>query len=67
MIKETSDHGRPRYAATDQVGLSGLQRAFQQQLTGTPGFTVSVVSTDKATGDTGPADRRGRPRRPAPP
>jgi cell division protein FtsI/penicillin-binding protein 2 len=53
VIKETSDHGRPRYAASDQVGLSGLQRAFQEQLTGTPGFTVSVVSTDKNTGDTG--------------
>ena len=61
-IKETEDHGRPRYAATDQLGLSGLQRAFQEQLTGTPGFTVSVVSTDKSTGDTGPADRRGRAR-----
>ena len=53
VIKESSDHGRPRYAATDQVGLSGLQRAFQQQLTGTPGFTVSVVSTDPNTGDSG--------------
>jgi cell division protein FtsI/penicillin-binding protein 2 len=45
--------GEPRYAATDQLGLSGLQRAFQQQLTGTPGFTVTVVSTDANTGDTG--------------
>ena len=32
----------PRYAAGDQLGLSGLQRAFQEQLTGTAGFTVSV-------------------------
>jgi cell division protein FtsI/penicillin-binding protein 2 len=53
VLKENLDHGRPRYAATDQLGLSGLQRAFQQQLTGTPGFTVSVVSTDPATGDAG--------------
>ena len=53
VIKETSDHGRPRYLPTDQVGLSGLERAFQQQLTGTPGFTVSVVSTDQNTGDAG--------------
>jgi cell division protein FtsI/penicillin-binding protein 2 len=53
VLKETSDHGRPRYATTDQLGLSGLQRAFQQQLTGTPGFTVTVVSTDESTGDTG--------------
>ncbi|MGZ4539597.1 MAG: penicillin-binding transpeptidase domain-containing protein [Blastococcus sp.] len=53
VLKETEDHGKPRYAATDQLGLSGLQRAFQQQLTGTPGFTVSVVSTDPGTGDQG--------------
>jgi cell division protein FtsI/penicillin-binding protein 2 len=45
--------GKPRYAATDQLGLSGLQKAFQARLTGTPGFTVSVVSTDASTGDTG--------------
>jgi len=53
VLKESEDHGRPRYAATDQLGLSGLQRAYQVQLTGTPGFTVSVVSTDTATGDQG--------------
>jgi cell division protein FtsI/penicillin-binding protein 2 len=47
------DDGEPRYAASDQVGLSGLQRAYQAQLTGTPGFTVSVISTDQNTGDTG--------------
>ena len=41
------------YAAGDQLGPSGLQRAFQEQLTGTPGFTVSVVSTDETTGDEG--------------
>jgi cell division protein FtsI/penicillin-binding protein 2 len=45
--------GRPVYAAGDQLGLSGLQRALQQQLAGTPGFTVRVVSTDASTGDTG--------------
>ena len=43
----------PRYAAGDQLGLSGLQRAFQEQLTGTPGFTVRVVSTDEETDDEG--------------
>ena len=43
----------PRYAAGDQLGLSGLQRAFQEQLTGTAGFTVPVVSTDEDTGDEG--------------
>jgi cell division protein FtsI/penicillin-binding protein 2 len=45
--------GKPRYAAGDQLGLSGLQRALQDQLTGTPGFTVAVASTDASTGDQG--------------
>jgi cell division protein FtsI/penicillin-binding protein 2 len=45
--------GKPRYAAGDQLGLSGLQRAYQEQLSGTPGFTVSVASTDQSTGDQG--------------
>jgi cell division protein FtsI/penicillin-binding protein 2 len=53
VLKETEDHGKARYAASDQLGLSGLQRAFQVQLTGTPGFTVSVVSSDVKTGDQG--------------
>jgi cell division protein FtsI/penicillin-binding protein 2 len=45
--------GKRLYAAGDQLGLSGLQRAYQQQLTGTAGYTVTVVSTDASTGDTG--------------
>ena len=53
IIEESEDDGSPRYAAGDVVGLSGLQRAFQEQLTGTPGFTVSVVSSDEATADAG--------------
>jgi cell division protein FtsI/penicillin-binding protein 2 len=53
IIEETADDEGPRYAGGDQLGLSGLQRAFQEQLTGTPGFTVSVVSADETTGDTG--------------
>jgi cell division protein FtsI/penicillin-binding protein 2 len=53
IIDESQDDGSPRYADGDQVGLSGLQRAFQEQLTGTPGFTVSVVSTDESIGDEG--------------
>ena len=53
IIEESQDDGAPRYADGDQVGLSGLQRAFQERLTGTPGFTVSVVSTDEATADAG--------------
>jgi len=53
VIKETEKNGSPKYAEGDQVGLSGLQRAFQEQLTGTAGFTVSVASTDEKTGDAG--------------
>jgi len=53
VIEESQDDGVPRYAAGDQLGLSGLQRAFQEELTGTPGFTVSVVSTDESTADAG--------------
>ncbi|RBY96815.1 penicillin-binding protein [Blastococcus sp. TF02-8] len=53
IIEETSEDGVPRFAAGDEVGLSGLQRALQDQLTGTAGFTVSVVSTDEGTSDAG--------------
>jgi cell division protein FtsI/penicillin-binding protein 2 len=53
VIDESKSDGAPRYAAGDQLGLSGLQRAFQEQLSGTPGFTVTVVSTDEGTGDQG--------------
>ena len=53
IIEESQDDGVPRYVAGDQVGRSGLQRAFQEQLTGTPGFTVSVVGLDETIGDEG--------------
>ncbi|MGY1780520.1 penicillin-binding transpeptidase domain-containing protein [Geodermatophilus sp. SYSU D01036] len=53
VLEETTGEDGAVYAAGDQLGLSGLQRAFQEQLTGTPGFTVSVVSTDESTGDAG--------------
>ncbi|MCW2578731.1 MAG: penicillin-binding protein transpeptidase [Blastococcus sp.] len=53
VIEETHEDGVPRYAEGDQLGLSGLQRAFQEQLAGTPGFTVSAVSTDEAAADAG--------------
>jgi cell division protein FtsI/penicillin-binding protein 2 len=53
ILDETTGDDGPLYAAGDQLGTSGLQRAYQEQLTGTPGFTVSVVSTDETTGDEG--------------
>src|SRR4029078_4261214 len=49
--EQTRDAGSPRYAEGDQLGLSGLQRALQEQLAGTAGFTVSGVSADKNTPD----------------
>ncbi len=53
VLEETADDGAPAYAAGDELGLSGLQRALQEQLTGVPGFTVRVVSADATTGDAG--------------
>ncbi|MEU2350894.1 penicillin-binding transpeptidase domain-containing protein [Modestobacter sp. NPDC049651] len=47
------EDGKPLYAAGDTLGLSGLQKAYQAQLTGTPGFSVTVLSTDEGTSDTG--------------
>jgi len=38
--KETLQNAGPSASTTDQVGASGLQFAFQQQLAGTPGGTV---------------------------
>lgn len=34
------------YAAGDQLGVSGLQRAYQQQLAGKPGLAVEAVTAD---------------------
>ncbi|WNV74426.1 penicillin-binding transpeptidase domain-containing protein [Geodermatophilus sp. DSM 44513] len=53
VLEESAEDGAPRYAAGDQLGLSGLQRALQEQLTGTPGFTVRVVAADESIGDAG--------------
>ncbi|MFW3169538.1 penicillin-binding transpeptidase domain-containing protein [Geodermatophilus sp. CPCC 206100] len=53
LEETTGEEEGPRYAAGDQLGLSGLQRALQDRLTGTPGVTVTVVSSDEGTGDAG--------------
>ena len=53
LDEATGDDGKPLYAAGDALGLSGLQRADQTQLAGTPGFTVAVASTDKSLDDPG--------------
>ncbi len=39
----------PYVLPTDEVGVSGLQRAYQRTLAGTPGVTIDLV--EKATGD----------------
>jgi cell division protein FtsI/penicillin-binding protein 2 len=53
VLEEATTDGDPQYAEGDELGLSGLQRAYQEQLTGTPGFTVSAVSTDESLDDEG--------------
>ncbi|WP_369141217.1 penicillin-binding transpeptidase domain-containing protein [Modestobacter versicolor] len=54
VIDETvGEDEQPVFAAGDTLGLSGLQRALQEQLAGTPGLTVSVASTDEALDDAG--------------
>ena len=57
LLEENTEGGAgeedPRYAAGDVLGTSGLQRAFQEQLTGTPGYRVSVASADESVGDQG--------------
>jgi cell division protein FtsI/penicillin-binding protein 2 len=40
--KETLENAGPNASSTDQVGTTGLQFAFQQQLAGTPGGTVTM-------------------------
>jgi cell division protein FtsI/penicillin-binding protein 2 len=53
LDESTGEDDKPLYAAGDTLGLSGLQRADQAQLAGTPGFTVTVASTDEAVDDPG--------------
>jgi cell division protein FtsI/penicillin-binding protein 2 len=53
LDETTGEDDEPLYAAGDTLGLSGLQRAYQAQLAGTPGFTVTVASTDESVEDAG--------------
>ncbi len=53
ILEESTEDDQPRYAAGDQLGTSGLQRAFQDQLAGTAGFTVRVVALDESLEDEG--------------
>ncbi len=45
--QELSQLGAP-YTAQDDVGQTGLEQAYERQLAGTPGATVSVVSASGA-------------------
>lgn len=47
--EETLKAAGPLALPTDEVGASGLQLAYQQQLAGTPGVAIDLV--EKATGD----------------
>ncbi len=53
ILEESTEDGEARYAAGDQLGTSGLQRAYQDQLAGTAGFTVRVTALDESIGDEG--------------
>ena len=44
----------PGYLATDQVGTSGLQEAYNKQLTGTAGVTITATGTHASTGSAEP-------------
>jgi cell division protein FtsI/penicillin-binding protein 2 len=46
---ETLENAGPLALPTDEVGLSGLQYAYQQQLAGKPGVTIDLV--EKSSGD----------------
>jgi cell division protein FtsI/penicillin-binding protein 2 len=41
--KEIVDESKGRVQAGDETGISGLQRAYDEQLAGKPGLTVSLV------------------------
>jgi cell division protein FtsI/penicillin-binding protein 2 len=45
---ETLETAGPYALPTDEVGSSGLQQAYEEQLAGTPGATISLV--EKSTG-----------------
>lgn len=46
--KEIVDASQGRVVASDEVGRSGLQRRYDEQLRGTPGVTVRLVPTTGA-------------------
>ncbi|MDQ3456075.1 MAG: penicillin-binding transpeptidase domain-containing protein [Actinomycetota bacterium] len=46
VTEEVVEESGGRLRAGDEAGLSGLQRGYQEQLTGTPGLTVSTARDD---------------------
>ena len=45
---EIVEQSKGRVAATDTVGLSGLEQRYDEQLSGTPGLSIRAVGTDAA-------------------
>ena len=60
--KEIVDESDGTVVPGDQVGISGLQQRYDQQLRGTPGVRVQLVGA-KATGSSASPSRVPRPRR----
>lgn len=53
---EVMDAAGPTALPSDQVGLSGLQLAYQKELAGTPGFTVSAAPPPGSADQTPPVE-----------
>ncbi|MGI8457590.1 MAG: penicillin-binding transpeptidase domain-containing protein [Propionibacteriaceae bacterium] len=66
--KELVDDSSGAIVGGDQVGLSGLQRRYDEQLRGTPGVSVAIVggSATPSPGSGGPSEST-EPSRPASP
>ena len=51
ITKEILDQLGPPYDATSRVGRSGLERAYERRLAGTPSLTIQLVAGDGAVKD----------------
>jgi cell division protein FtsI/penicillin-binding protein 2 len=51
ITKEILDQLGPPYTATDRVGRSGLERAYERRLAGTPSLAIGLVKSDGTVDD----------------